>query len=158
VLIIWESSICAFLLTILLQFYLDVIPCISFYSCTCWVPTISVLNLAISPCCTNLLLRRWRWTEILRRWVLGYALPWLLFLWHYGVFHCFTSQESRLSFWRHYLCNKYTIFMTFGYLWTLCVRVCGINDPGHTCDEYLVLLAKSSMTDSNDDLIFLESL
>jgi hypothetical protein len=24
--------------------------------------------------------------------------------------------------------------------------VCGINDPGHTCDEYLVLLAKSGMT------------
>jgi hypothetical protein len=24
--------------------------------------------------------------------------------------------------------------------------VCGINDSGHTCDEYLVLLAKSGMT------------
>jgi hypothetical protein len=24
--------------------------------------------------------------------------------------------------------------------------VCGINDPGHTCDEYMVLLAKLSMT------------
>jgi hypothetical protein len=23
--------------------------------------------------------------------------------------------------------------------------VCGINDHGHTCDEYLVLLAKSGM-------------
>jgi hypothetical protein len=31
---------------------------LSFYSYTCWVPTISVLNLAISPCCTNLLLKR----------------------------------------------------------------------------------------------------
>jgi hypothetical protein len=24
--------------------------------------------------------------------------------------------------------------------------VCGINNPGHTCDEYLVLIAKSGMT------------
>jgi hypothetical protein len=36
--------------------------------------------------------------------------------------------------------------MVFGYMWTLYVRVCEINDPGHTCDEYLVLLAKSGMT------------
>jgi hypothetical protein len=27
--------------------------------------------------------------------------------------------------------------------------VCGINDPGHTCDEYLVLLVKSGMTCDN---------
>jgi hypothetical protein len=48
VLIIGESCIGAFLLILLLQFY----PCylaLSFYSCTCWVPTISVLNLAIFP-------------------------------------------------------------------------------------------------------------
>jgi hypothetical protein len=32
--------------------------------------------------------------------------------------------------------------MTFVYLWTLYVCLCGINDSGHTCDEYLVLLAK----------------
>jgi hypothetical protein len=38
--------------------------------------------------------------------------------------------------------------MTFGYLWRLYVHMCGINDPGHTCDEYLVLLAKSGMTNS----------
>jgi hypothetical protein len=24
--------------------------------------------------------------------------------------------------------------------------MCGINDPGHRCDEYLVLLAKLGMT------------
>jgi hypothetical protein len=36
--------------------------------------------------------------------------------------------------------------MTFGYLWALYVSVCEINDHGHTCDEYLVLLAKSGMT------------
>jgi hypothetical protein len=33
--------------------------------------------------------------------------------------------------------------MTFGYLWTLYVYVCGINDPRHTCDEYLFFLVRS---------------
>jgi hypothetical protein len=27
--------------------------------------------------------------------------------------------------------------------------MCGTIDPGHTCDEYLVLLAKSGMTPRN---------
>jgi hypothetical protein len=34
----------------------------------------------------------------------------------------------------------------FGYLRTLFVRVCGINDLGHTCDEYSVLFTKSGLT------------
>jgi hypothetical protein len=38
--------------------YIVITLCISFYSCTCGVLTISVFNLAISSCCTNLLLRR----------------------------------------------------------------------------------------------------
>jgi hypothetical protein len=86
VLIIWESSLSAFLLTALYHNYLVITHCISFYSCTCWAPTTGVLNLAISPYYTNPLLRRWRWTGILRRGVIGCALPWLLFLWCYGVF------------------------------------------------------------------------
>jgi hypothetical protein len=36
--------------------------------------------------------------------------------------------------------------VTFGYLSILYVRVCEINDPGHTCDEYLILLTKLGMT------------
>jgi hypothetical protein len=36
--------------------------------------------------------------------------------------------------------------MTSGYLWTHYGRVCGINDPEHTCDEYLILFAKLGMT------------
>jgi hypothetical protein len=59
-----------------------------FYSCTCWVPTISVFNLAIFPCYSNLLLRRMGWTGIARRGVLGYMMPRLSFLWCYGVFRC----------------------------------------------------------------------
>jgi hypothetical protein len=58
---------------------------------------------------------------------------------------CFTRES--LSLLRHYLCNKYTLFVPFGYLWTLYIYVYGINDSGHTCDEYLVLLAKLDMTE-----------
>jgi hypothetical protein len=86
VLIIEESCIRSFLLIILLQFYPCCYLALSFYSCTCWVPTISVLNLAIFPCYSNLLLRRRGWTGIIRRWVLGYVLPQWSFPWCYGVF------------------------------------------------------------------------
>jgi hypothetical protein len=41
-----------------------------------------------SPCYSNLLLRMRGWTRILRRGVLGYVLPRLLFKWCYGVFRC----------------------------------------------------------------------
>jgi hypothetical protein len=88
VLIIGELSIGAFLLTILLQFYPCYYLALSFYHCTCWVWTISVLNLAIFPSYSNLLLRRRRWTGILWWGVLGYVLPRLPFLWSYGVFQC----------------------------------------------------------------------
>jgi hypothetical protein len=36
--------------------------------------------------------------------------------------------------------------MTFDYLRTLYVCVCGKNDSGHRCDECMALLAKPSMT------------
>jgi hypothetical protein len=49
VLIIGQSCIGAFLLILLLQFYPCCYLALSFYSYTCWVPTISVLNLAILP-------------------------------------------------------------------------------------------------------------
>jgi hypothetical protein len=77
-----------FLLTILFQFYPCYYLALSFYFCACWVPTISVLNHAIFRCYSNLLLRRRRWIGIIRRGVLGYVLPWLSFLWSYGVFCC----------------------------------------------------------------------
>jgi hypothetical protein len=38
------------------------------------------------PCCSNLLLRRRRWSGILRLGVLGYILPRLPFLWSHRVF------------------------------------------------------------------------
>jgi hypothetical protein len=86
VLIIGESCIGAFLLILSFQFYPCCYLALSFYSYTCWVPTISVLNLDIFPWYSNLLLKRRGWTGFLWRGVLGYVLPRLLFLWCYGVF------------------------------------------------------------------------
>jgi hypothetical protein len=57
-LIIGESCTGGFLLILLLQFYPWYYLALSFYYCTCRVPTISVLNLAIFPFYSNLLLRR----------------------------------------------------------------------------------------------------
>jgi hypothetical protein len=74
-----------------------IILCISFVSCTCWVPTIGVLNLAIFPCYSNLLLRRRRWTRILWWGVLGCALPRLLSMWCYGVFRYSVSFCKRVA-------------------------------------------------------------
>jgi hypothetical protein len=71
------------------------------------------------------------------------VLPQLLFLWSYGVFHCF--ERVILVHWTYYLCNKYILFIIFVYLWTLYVRVCKINDHMHIYNEYLVLLVKSGM-------------
>jgi hypothetical protein len=85
-LITGESCIGAFPLILLLQFYPCYYLALSFYSCTCRVSTISVLNLAIFPCYSNLLLRRRGWTGILRQGVLCHVLPRLLYLWCYGVF------------------------------------------------------------------------
>jgi hypothetical protein len=71
---------------------------LSFYSYTCWVLTISVLNLTIFPCYSNLLLRRRGWTAILRQGVLGYVLPQLSFLLCYGVFHYFVPLRIIIVF------------------------------------------------------------
>jgi hypothetical protein len=99
------------------------LPChyiyISFIYCTYWVPTIGVLNIAIFSCYSDLLLRRRRWIGILRRWVLGYVLPRLPFLWCYGVFRC--SISLRVILEGHYLCNNYTLYswhlVICGHFW-----------------------------------------
>jgi hypothetical protein len=97
-LIIGELSISVFLLTILFHFYPCYYLALSFYSSTCRVPTISVLNLAIFPCYSNLLLRRRRCTEILRRGVLSYVLPRLPFLWSCGVYRYSISLKVIIVF------------------------------------------------------------
>jgi hypothetical protein len=110
------------------------LPChylyISFIYCTCWVPTISVLNLAVFPCYSNLLLRRRRWTGILRWGVIGYVLPRLSFLWGYGVFRCSILLRVVLVFKDKiyviiilYIHDIWLSVDTFG-------RMCGTIDPG----------------------------
>jgi hypothetical protein len=110
------------------------LPChyryISFIYYTCWVPTISVLNLAIFPCYSNLLLRRRRWIGILQWGVLGYVSPRLSFLWCDGVFRCSVSLRVILVFKDIiyviiilYIRDIWLSMDTFG-------RMCGTIDPG----------------------------
>jgi hypothetical protein len=110
------------------------LPChslyISFIYCTSWVPTISVLNLAIFPCDSDLLLRRRRWTGILQRWFLGYVLPRLLFLWCCGVFRYSILLRVILVFKEIiyviiilYIRDIWLSMSTFGHM-------CGTIDPG----------------------------
>jgi hypothetical protein len=105
---------------------------LSFYSCTCWVPTISVLNLAIFPCYSNLLLRRRGWTGILRRGVLSYVLPWLSFLWCYGVFRCSVPLRVIIVFrdtiyviiiifysWHLVICEHFWLYVWNNWSWVM---------------------------------------
>jgi hypothetical protein len=97
---------------------------------TCWVPIISILNLAIFSYYSNLLLKKRRWTRILQRGVLGYALPRLPFLWGFGVFHCSVSLIVGLRF-KDIICV--IIILYIHDIW-LSVSIfgcmCGTIDPG----------------------------
>jgi hypothetical protein len=131
VLIIGELSIGAFLLIILLQFYPCYYLALSFYSCTCWVPNISILKLAIFPCYSNLLLRRIRWIGILQWGVLGYVLPRLLFLWSYGVFRYSISLSVVIVFrdityviiilysWHLVICEHFWPYVWNNWSWVM---------------------------------------
>jgi hypothetical protein len=106
-------------------------PYISFIYCTCRVPTISVLNLVVFPCYSNLLLRRWRWIGILRRGVLGYALPRLPILWCYGVFRYFVPLRVILVFrdiihiiiilysWHLVICEHFWLYVWNNCFWVM---------------------------------------
>jgi hypothetical protein len=123
----------------LIPYFSLLLPYISFISCTCWVPTISVLNLAIFPCYSNLLLRRTGWTGILRWGVLGYVSPRLSFLWCYGVFCCSVSLRVILVIKDIIYVIIILYIMTFGYLWALlavCVEQLILD---HAYDEYSIL-------------------
>jgi hypothetical protein len=123
-----ESSAGAFLLTTLCLIYLVYI---SFSSCSCWVPTVSVLNLAIFPCYSNPLLRRRRRTRVLRWGVLGYLLPWLPFQWCYGVCRCSVSLRVILVFgdliyviiifysWHLVICEHFWPYVWNNWSWVM---------------------------------------
>jgi hypothetical protein len=102
--------------------FITVFPCcylaLSFYNCTCWVPIISILNLAIIPYYSNLLLRRRGWTRILQRGVLGYVFFRLSFLWCYGVF-CYSVPLSIIIVFRD------TIYVIIIILYSGHLDICG---------------------------------
>jgi hypothetical protein len=120
-------------------------PYIPFIYCTCWVPTISILNLDIFPFYSNLLLRRRRWTRILW-WVLCYVLPRLPFLWCYGVFRCSVSLRVVLVF------KDIIYVITILYIRDISLSVstfgcmCGTIDPGSCIWWVLSFGIKSGMT------------
>jgi hypothetical protein len=96
--IIGESCIGAFLLILLLQFYPCCYLALSFYSCTCWIPTISVLNLTIF----HLLLKpaaqkeRMDWNSLTRSSRLRVALVVVpVVLWSLSLF-CFAESRHSL--------------------------------------------------------------
>jgi hypothetical protein len=111
------------------------LPChylyISFISCTYWVPTISVLNLTIFP----LLLKpaaqkeKMDWNYSTR--VLGYVLPWLMFLWCYGIFRCSILLRVILVFrdiiyviiilysWQLIICEHFWSYVWNNWSWVM---------------------------------------
>jgi hypothetical protein len=68
------------------------------------------------------------------------ALPRLHIPMDYGGFHCFAFVRVIYSFERKYSCNNNTLFVTFDITMNTYVCMCGIIVPGHTCDEYSVLV------------------
>jgi hypothetical protein len=82
------------------------------------------------PNYSNLLLRRRRWTGILWCGVLGYVLPWLPFLWCYGVFRCSISFRVILVF-KDIIYVIIILYIRDVWLYVSTFRrMCGTIDPG----------------------------
>jgi hypothetical protein len=129
------------------SFTFVIIPCISLYSYTCWVPTINVLNLVV------LTLRLKPTTQKIK--MVGnssmrssrLALPRLDIPMDYGAFCCSTFVKESFSLLKDVI---YVIIILYSrhlkLLWTFFVCMCGINISGHICDKYSVLVTKPGMT------------
>jgi hypothetical protein len=107
---------------------------------------LSTKHKCTKPCHFPLLLRKRGWTRILRRGVLGRALPRLPFLWSYGVFRCSVSLRVIVVLRN----NIYIIMILYlwhliicEHFWSVCVKKLILD---HTYDEYLILLTKLGMT------------
>jgi hypothetical protein len=103
---------------------------ISIISCTCWVPTISVLNLAIFPLLLKPAAQKGMmdWNSSTRSsklCIAPIAVP--VMLWSLPLF-CFA--ESRLCLQRHYLSNNYTLYYDIWLSVSTFGRMCGTIDPG----------------------------
>jgi hypothetical protein len=76
---------------------------------------VSTNHKCTQPCYFPLLLRRRRWTGILRRRFLRYVLPQFLFLWSYGVFRCSVSLRVIIVF------RDIIYIINILYLWHLVI-------------------------------------
>jgi hypothetical protein len=139
-LLINESIVGAFLLTTLYLIYLVITLCISFIFCTCWVPTIIVVNLAIFPSHSNLLLRSWRrlWSKLIwcSRWVIASGQL------HVELWCLSTAMLLRvfdLVYYKTLFGNKYIILRH----WLFCIHflngMCVNLISGRTYYEHLFL-------------------
>jgi hypothetical protein len=130
VLIIWESSLSVFLLTILYFIYLDII--LAYYIFLHLLSTNhKCTQPCYFPCYSNLLLRRRRWTRILRWGVLGYVLPRLSFMWSYGVFRYSISLRVIIVFrdiiyviiipysWHLVICDYFWPYVSNNWSWVM---------------------------------------
>jgi hypothetical protein len=123
---------------------------------TCWVPTISVLNLAIFP-----MLLKPTAQNLKKIWdflwgVIGERFPLVDCLWSYRVFSLLYLWEfSIYSYVRHYSCNKYFILRH----WLFCIHssvwyVCKLDSWAHIlwafgfdlktgCDNFNIVLVNT---------------
>jgi hypothetical protein len=116
VLILEESCIGAFLLILFITVLSLLLPCIIIL----FLHLLSTNHKCTQPCYFPLLLKptaqkEWMdWNSLTRssRLCVGSVVVPVV-LWSLPLFH---SDESRHSLYRHYLCNNYTLFVTFGYL------------------------------------------
>jgi hypothetical protein len=107
------------------------LPCIIIYSCTCWVPTISVLNLAVFP----LLLKpaaqneRMNWNSSMRSSRLHVALVVVpVVLWSLSLFHSAESHHSLrdtiyviiiLYSWHLVICEHFWLCVWNNWSWVM---------------------------------------
>jgi hypothetical protein len=139
-LITCESSVGAFLHLTLLPLYLVYYTLHIIISYTCWVPTISVLNLAIFPLLLKPAAQKemMDWNSSMRSSRLWVA-PGLPFLWCYRVFRYFVPLRVVLVC-KDFICVIIVLYiMTFGYLWALLAVCVEQMILGHAYDEYSVL-------------------
>jgi hypothetical protein len=100
----------------------------------CFLHLLSTNHKCTEPCYFPLILKpaaqkgKMEWNSLMRSSRL--CMPRLPFLVCYAVSCSSVSLESCHSLLRQYLSNNYTLFVTFGYLWTLLVYMCGTIDPG----------------------------
>jgi hypothetical protein len=145
VLIIWESSVGAFLLSVLLQLYHCYYTLHIIYFSTLAKYHHKCTHSCYFPCYSNLLLKRWRWCGILRWDILDLCCPGCIFLWIMEPSTILLPWESFSLLKDNMSVISILLFVTFGIIMNTFIRMSEINVPRHTCDEYLILFQKLGM-------------